>query len=148
MNPPIGAETVIYTDGGCVPNPGRGGWAVLIHFSDHVEELSGAENNTTNNRMELTAAIKGLERLPVEQSARVYTDSEYVKKGITEWLPGWRIRGWKRKGGKLANQDLWMKLDALTLFHNVEWHWVRGHSGNVNNEQVDALVRKAIATRR
>ena len=148
MSPHIGPEVAIYTDGGCFPNPGRGGWAVMIHFPNHVEELSGSENNTTNNRMELTAAIKGLERLPVEQSARIYTDSEYVKKGITEWLPGWRVRGWKRKGGALANQDLWLRLDTLTRSHTVDWYWVRGHSGNVHNDRVDELVRKAIASGR
>ena len=137
-------NVIIYTDGGCVPNPGRGGWAALIHYPDREVELSGAENNSTNNRMELTAAIKALESLNGIPLVQVFTDSEYVKKGITEWLPNWRNRGWKRKGGTLANQDLWMRLDALTQKFQIEWKWVRGHSGNMLNEKVDRLVRQAI----
>lgn len=137
-------NVIIYTDGGCVPNPGRGGWAALVHYPDRDIELSGAENNSTNNRMELTAAINALESLIGSPVVQVFTDSEYVKKGITEWLPNWRIRGWKRKGGALANQDLWMRLDKLTQIFQIEWKWVRGHSGNVLNEKVDRLVRQAI----
>ena len=105
-------KVVIYTDGGCVPNPGRGGWAALIRYPDREVEIYGMEPLTTNNRMELTAAIKALESLSNGSEAQVFTDSEYLKKGITEWLPNWRKRGWKRKGGTLANQDLWMKLDS------------------------------------
>lgn len=134
----------IYTDGGCIPNPGRGGWAALIKYPDRELELSGAENNSTNNRMELTAAINALESLTGSPQVQIFTDSEYVKRGITEWLPNWRQRGWKRKSGTLANQDLWMRLDVLTQKNKIDWHWVRGHAGNVHNEKVDRLVRQAI----
>lgn len=140
-------KVIIYTDGGCIPNPGRGGWAAVIRAEKGDVEISGMEAETTNNRMELTAAIKALETLPTGSQAQLFTDSEYVRKGITEWLPNWRKRGWKRKSGSLANQDLWMKLDLLTQKIPVEWHWVRGHSGNVLNEKVDHLVRKAINKR-
>jgi ribonuclease HI len=138
---------IIYTDGGCIPNPGRGGWAALIRYPDREVELSGAENNSTNNRMELTAAISALESLSGSPQVQVFTDSEYLKKGITEWLPNWRKRGWKRKGGALANQDLWMHLDSLTQKYQIEWKWVRGHAGNILNEKVDRLVRQAINNR-
>jgi ribonuclease HI len=137
-------KVVIYTDGGCVPNPGRGGWAALIRYPDREVEIYGMEPLTTNNRMELTAAIKALESLANGSEAQVFTDSEYLKKGITEWLPNWRRRGWKRKGGTLANQDLWMKLDVITQKIPVNWSWVRGHAGNKMNERVDQLVGKAI----
>jgi ribonuclease HI len=138
---------IIYTDGGCIPNPGRGGWAALIRYPDRDVELSGAENNSTNNRMELSAAINALDSLTGSPQVQVFTDSEYLKKGITEWLPNWRKRGWKRKGGTLANQDLWMRLDSLTQKHQIEWKWVRGHAGNILNEKVDRLVRQAINNR-
>jgi ribonuclease HI len=138
---------IIYTDGGCIPNPGRGGWAALIRYPDREVELSGAENNSTNNRMELMAAINGLDSLTGSPQVQVFTDSEYLKKGITEWLPNWRKRGWKRKGGTLANQDLWMRLDSLTQKFQIEWKWVRGHAGNILNEKVDRLVRQAINNR-
>ncbi len=137
-------RVTIYTDGGCIPNPGTGGWAALIQFPDREVEISGMDPNSTNNRMELTAAIKALEALPPGTQASVHTDSEYLQKGITEWLPNWRQRKWKRKGGALANQDLWMTLDKLTQNHLVEWRWVRGHAGNELNERVDRLVKKAI----
>ena len=137
-------KVIIYTDGGCIPNPGRGGWAAVIRSDSGDIEISGMEPETTNNRMELTAAIKALESVSPGSQVQIFTDSEYVKRGITEWLPNWRKKGWKRKGGVLANQDLWMKLDLLTQKNPVEWHWVRGHSGNVLNERVDQLVRKAI----
>jgi ribonuclease HI len=138
---------IIYTDGGCIPNPGRGGWAALIRYPDRDVELSGAENNSTNNRMELSAAINALDSLTGSPQVQVYTDSEYLKKGITEWLPNWRKRGWKRKGGTLANQDLWMRLDSLSQKYQIEWKWVRGHAGNILNEKVDRLVRQAINNR-
>jgi ribonuclease HI len=137
-------KVIIYTDGGCIPNPGRGGWAALIRSDSGDVEIFGMEAETTNNRMELTAAIKALESLSPGSQVQIFTDSEYVKRGITEWLPNWRKKGWKRKSGVLANQDLWMKLDLLTQKIPVEWHWVRGHSGNALNERVDQLVRKAI----
>ncbi len=138
-------KVVIYTDGGCVPNPGRGGWAALIRYPGRDVEIYGMEPLTTNNRMELTAAIKALESLSNGSEAQVFTDLEYLKKGITEWLPNWRKRGWKRKGGALANQDLWMKLDVITQKIPVNWNWVRGHAGNKMNERVDQLVGKAIS---
>ncbi len=138
-------KVIIYTDGGCVPNPGRGGWAALIRYPDREAEIYGMEPLTTNNRMELTAAIKALESLSKGSEAQIFTDSEYLKKGITEWLPNWRKRGWKRKGGVLANQDLWMKLDVITQKIPVNWNWVRGHAGNKMNERVDQLVGKAIS---
>ena len=134
----------LYTDGGCIPNPGRGGWAVLIINGSAYQELSGFVRETTNNRMELMAAIKGLENVPASAKVLIYTDSEYLRRGITEWLPEWVKRGWKRKGGALANQDLWRKLDSLTSSRTLEWHWVRGHSGNRYNEKVDELVRQVI----
>ena len=137
-------KIIIYTDGGCIPNPGRGGWAAVIRSDSGDVEISGMEPETTNNRMELTAAIKALEYVAQGSQVQIFTDSEYVKKGITEWLPNWRKKGWKRKGGVLANQDLWMKLDLQTQKFPVDWHWVRGHSGNALNERVDQLVRKAI----
>lgn len=134
----------IYTDGACDPNPGAGGWAALLLSGRHEKVLSGNDALTTNNRMELTAAVRALEAL--NQTARVdfYTDSEYLRRGITEWLPDWRRRGWKRKGGKLANVDLWQALEARLKTHEITWHWVRSHAGDPLNQRVDALARKAI----
>lgn len=134
----------IYTDGACSPNPGPGGWAALLCFGEHEKELSGCESRTTNNRMELTAAVKALQALKRPCKVNFYTDSEYLKRGITEWLPGWRARNWKRKGGALANVDLWQALDAALRSHEIQWHWVRGHAGNRGNERVDRLARDAI----
>jgi ribonuclease HI len=138
---------VIYTDGGCVPNPGAGGWAALIIHQGHQQEVAGFEPYTTNNRMELMAAIHGLQQTPAGSSLAVYTDSEYVKNGITFWMPGWRARGWKRKTGVLLNQDLWMELDRLSSARQISWNWVKGHAGHTFNERVDALVRDQIARR-
>ncbi len=140
-------RVIIYTDGGCIPNPGRGGWAAVIQYPSREVDLSGMEPESTNNRMELTAAIKALETLPSSAQATLFTDSEYLKRGITEWLPNWRQRGWKRKSGALANQDLWMKLDSITQKTHVDWRWVKGHAGNALNERVDRMVRKAIEGR-
>lgn len=134
----------IYTDGSCEPNPGPGGWAALLRYKDHEKILTGSEPATTNNRMELTAALRALEALKRPMKVKLHTDSEYLKRGITEWLPGWRRRGWKRKGGALANVDLWQALDAALQRHQVEWHWVRGHAGQVENERVDRLAKQAI----
>jgi ribonuclease HI len=137
-------RVTIYTDGACEPNPGPGGWAALILFGKHEKELSGAEARTTNNRMELTAAVKALGAL--SQSCRVdfYTDSEYLRRGITEWMPDWRRRGWKRKTGKLANIDLWQALEAALGSHTINWHWVRGHAGDRYNQRVDGLARNTM----
>jgi ribonuclease HI len=135
---------IIYTDGACDPNPGPGGWAALLLFGMSEEILKGFERDTTNNRMELTAALKALTYLEDPSKVDFYTDSEYLKRGITEWMPNWRARGWKRKGGSLANVDLWRALDKVISRHKIEWHWVRGHSGNRLNQRVDYLARQEI----
>ena len=137
-------HVIIYTDGACEPNPGPGGWAALLLFGKREKELKGAEPNTTNNRMELTAAVYSLSALAEPCRVDFYTDSEYLRRGITEWLPDWRRRGWKRKSGKLANIDLWQALEASLKEHNITWHWVRGHAGNALNQRVDSLARKAM----
>jgi ribonuclease HI len=136
---------VIYTDGSCEPNPGPGGWAALLRFGSREKVLTGSHPDTTNNRMELTAAIEALANLKRPTRAKIYTDSEYLRRGITEWLPGWRARNWKRKGGKLKNVDLWKALDGAIQQHDVEWHWVRGHAGNQFNQRTDELARRAIS---
>lgn len=137
-------QVTIYTDGACEPNPGAGGWAALLLFGQHEKVLSGAEPSTTNNRMELTAAVRALKSLARPCRIGFHTDSEYLRRGITEWLPGWRERGWKRKGGKLANIDLWQELEATLEGHEITWHWVRGHAGDRHNLRVDGLARKAM----
>jgi len=134
----------IYTDGACEPNPGPGGWAALLQCDGHEKVLTGGEESTTNNRMELTAALQALEALKRPCHVLLFTDSEYLKRGITEWLPGWRRRNWKRKEGALANADLWQALDAVIQRHRIEWRWVRGHAGHRENERVDQLARAAI----
>jgi len=139
----------IFSDGACSGNPGPGGWGTLLRWDGHVKELSGYAPETTNNRMELTAAIEGLAALKRPCRVRVTTDSEYVKKGITEWIAGWVRRGWKNSQKKdVANRDLWEELLAQTRRHQVEWHWVRGHAGHAENERCDELARAAIATGR
>jgi ribonuclease HI len=137
-------EVTIYTDGSCQGNPGPGGWGALLRYGKHEKALSGGEKDTTNNRMELMAALEALRALNAPCRVILFTDSEYLKKGITEWMPGWKRRNWRRKGGKLANVDLWMKLDEEIGRHEIHWRWVRGHAGNVYNERVDQLARKAI----
>lgn len=134
----------IFTDGSCEGNPGPGGWAALIRLHGKEQELSGSERESTNNRMELTAALKALRSLKQNSHVRLYTDSQYLRRGITEWLPGWEKRGWKRKGGELANVDLWQALANEIRRHKIEWHWVRGHVGHVENDRVDRLARKAM----
>jgi ribonuclease HI len=134
----------IYTDGACDPNPGPGGWAALLRSAGHTKELTGGEPDTTNNRMELTAAAQALQSLNRPCQIDFYTDSEYLRRGITEWLPGWRRRNWRRKDGALANVDLWQALDAAMQPHVIEWHWVRGHAGDRDNQRVDRLARGAI----
>ena len=137
-------QVVIYTDGSCEPNPGPGGWAALLKYGTHEKVLTGFAPGTTNNRMELTAAVQGLQALSRPCRVEVYTDSEYLKRGITEWMPGWRRRGWRRKGGELANVDLWQALDAALSLHQVAWHWVRGHATDRDNQRVDGLARQAM----
>lgn len=139
-------SVTLYTDGGADPNPGPGGWgAVLIDDeTEKVRELSGGEPRTTNNRMELTAAIRGLEALKRRCRVTLYTDSMYLKKGITEWLPGWEARGFQRKDGELLNADLWRRLAELSRAHEVHWKWVKGHAGHRHNERADELATLAI----
>jgi ribonuclease HI len=135
----------IYTDGACRGNPGPGGWGALLSSGEHEKELSGAEPLTTNNRMELTAVIRALEALKRPSEVRIFTDSEYVRRGITEWVKNWKARGWKTADRKpVKNQDLWERLDALAAGHKIEWRWVKGHSGVPGNERVDQLANKAI----
>ncbi|HEY4447948.1 MAG TPA: ribonuclease HI [Steroidobacteraceae bacterium] len=135
----------IYTDGACRGNPGPGGWAALLRIGEHEREISGAEALTTNNRMELTAVIRALEALNRPVEARLYTDSEYVRRGVTEWLPAWKARGWRTAQRKpVKNQDLWQQLDERRLPHRIEWHWVPAHAGVSDNERVDRLANEAI----
>lgn len=143
-----GSETVdIYTDGACRGNPGPGGWGAVLRWRDHEREISGAEPATTNNRMEMTAAIRALEALKRPCRVNLHTDSTYLKRGITEWLPAWKRRGWKTAGGQsVKNADLWRRLeDACGRHHDVRWKWVRGHSGHEGNERADRLARDAAA---
>ncbi len=140
-------RVVIYTDGACEPNPGPGGWAALLRFGSQEKTLTGRQAATTNNRMELTAAVQALQALSRPCQVDFYTDAEYLRRGITEWLPGWKKRGWKRKGGALANQDLWQALEAALADHDITWHWVRGHAGDRDNQRVDRLARQAIRGR-
>lgn len=137
-------KVIIYTDGSCFGNPGPGGWAAILSYGKHEKELSGGEKDTTNNRMELRAALEALRALKEPCIITLYTDSEYLKRGITEWLPNWKRRNWRRKGGKLANQDLWMRLDEEISRHEIDWHWVKGHAGHKINERVDKLAKRAI----
>jgi ribonuclease HI len=134
----------VYTDGGCVPNPGVGGWAAVLLSGARRREISGGERDSTNNRMELTAAIEALEALKSPCDVALHTDSEYLKKGFTEWLPRWRKNGWKTRSGAVKNADLWRRLDEQVARHRVKWKWVRGHSGDAENERCDELVREAI----
>jgi len=144
-------QVTIYTDGGCDPNPGPGGWAALLMFrradgSLHERELCGAEPDTTNNRMELTAAIEALRALNKPCAVTLHTDSEYLKKGITEWMAGWIKKGWRTSQKKpVKNQDLWEALHAETQRHTMDWQWVKGHAGDQHNERVDRLVARARA---
>ena len=134
----------IHTDGACLGNPGPGGWGALLRHGTVERELSGSEADTTNNRMELMASIRALEALKSPCEVDLSTDSQYVQKGNKEWVPNWIRRGWKTAGGEpVKNQDLWQRLQAAAAPHAVRWHWVRGHSGHVENERVDVLARTA-----
>ena len=137
-------QVTIYTDGACDPNPGPGGWAALLIYKNNEQTLTGSERQTTNNRMELTAAIEALKALKAPSRVEFFTDSQYLRLGITEWMPNWRARNWRRKGGKLANVDLWQTLDKKIQDHQINWHWVRGHSGDRNNQRVDNLARRSV----
>ena len=135
----------IFTDGACRGNPGPGGWAALLRLGDTEKLISGAEIQTTNNRMELMAAIQGLQALRRGSRVALTTDSEYVRQGITQWINGWQRNGWKTAAKKpVKNQDLWQQLLAAMATHEVEWHWVKGHSGHVENERVDQAANDAI----
>lgn len=135
----------IYTDGACRGNPGPGGWAAVLTAGDREKEITGAENLTTNNRMELQAVIGALQALRRPAEVRLYTDSQYVRRGLLEWLPNWKARGWKTADKKpVKNQDLWQILDAEAAKHRIEWHWVPGHAGIAGNERCDALANGAI----
>ncbi|MDJ0834761.1 MAG: ribonuclease HI [Gammaproteobacteria bacterium] len=139
------AKVVLYTDGACRGNPGPGGWGVYLQYGDHSKNLYGFEAQTTNNRMELTAVIQGLQALTRSCAVEVYTDSKYVMQGITEWLDGWKRNGWKTAAKKpVKNQDLWQQLDQQVAQHRVSWHWVKGHAGIPGNEMADQLANQAI----
>ena len=135
----------IYTDGACRGNPGPGGWGALLKFGSKEKQLYGGESLTTNNRMELRAVIEALSALKRPCNVSITSDSTYVLKGINEWLPNWKKRGWLTSGKKpVKNEDLWKSLDSLKSVHNIEWHWVKGHSGHLENELVDQLANKGI----
>ena len=135
----------IYTDGACRGNPGPGGWGVLLRFGDNEKELCGGEYNTTNNRMELTAAIKGLTAIKKGSVVTLTTDSKYVRNGITQWITNWKNKGWRTANKQqVKNQDLWQQLDELSQNHNITWDWVRGHSGHRENEIADVLANRGI----
>ena len=137
----------IYTDGACKGNPGPGGWGVILSFNESKKELYGGAAATTNNRMELTAVIEGLGALKRRSQVRVFTDSQYVQKGISEWIHSWKRRGWKTADKKpVKNEDLWRRLDEAAQQHEVEWHWVKGHAGHPENERADALANQGIET--
>ena len=139
-------EVLIYTDGACKGNPGPGGWGAWLRSGGHEKELFGGELGTTNNRMELTAVIEALASLKRSCKITLYTDSEYVRKGMTEWIQGWQRRGWKTADGKpVKNVELWQRLDALRKLHEVDWRWVKGHAGDPGNERADALANKGVA---
>jgi len=136
---------IIYTDGACRGNPGRGGWGVILSYKATVKELYGGDEDTTNNRMELMAAIQALEALTKPCSVQLYSDSSYVLKGITEWMPNWKKRGWKTAARHpVKNVDLWQRLDTAIAKHNIEWKWVKGHSGDKGNDRADALANLGI----
>ena len=139
----------IFVDGACSGNPGPGGWGAILRYGDHEKELSGYENPTTNNRMELSAAIYALKSLKKSCPIVITTDSKYVQQGITEWLPNWKARGWLNAARQpIKNQDLWQMLDELSQAHSITWKWVKGHSGHIENERADVLAREAIEKQR
>lgn len=139
-------KVVIYSDGGCHGNPGPGGWAATLSYGSHNREISGGEPATTNNRMELRGAIEALNALKEPCDVEFFTDSEYVKNGVTTWLATWKLNGWRTKSKKpVKNEDLWRALDSATSRHKVQWNWLKGHSGNDGNERCDQLANEAIA---
>lgn len=138
-------QVEMFTDGACRGNPGPGGWGVLLRYGGHEKELCGGESPTTNNRMELMAAIVGLETLSRPCQVDLYTDSKYVMQGITEWIDNWKAKGWKTASRQpVKNVDLWQRLDAARARHEVQWHWVKGHNGHAENERADVLANRGI----
>jgi ribonuclease HI len=143
---PTNDRVTIHTDGACSGNPGPGGWGAILQWGGHIRELKGGEPHTTNNRMELMAAIMALETLRRPCTVDLHTDSEYLRQGITGWISGWKRNGWRTAARKpVRNVDLWQRLDAAATRHRVHWHWVRGHAGHDLNERADELAREAIA---
>jgi len=139
-------KVVIHSDGGCHGNPGPGGWAATLAYGAHTREMSGGEAATTNNRMELQGAIEALTALKQPCEVEFYTDSAYVKNGVTTWMAGWKFNGWRTKAKQpVKNEDLWKQLDAATKRHKIEWHWLKGHAGHEGNERCDVLAQEAIA---
>jgi ribonuclease HI len=144
-----GQRVTIHTDGACSGNPGPGGWGAVLSFREHRKELMGGEPHTTNNRMELTAAISALEALKLSCAVDLYTDSEYLRNGITKWINGWKRNGWRTADRKpVKNVDLWRRLDEVLKTHQVRWHWVRGHAGHAMNERADELAREGLVAAR
>ncbi len=138
-------KTIIYTDGACKGNPGPGGWGVFLKYKENEKELYGGESSTTNNRMELMAAIMALEALKKQSTVELHTDSKYVLQGITEWMTNWKKRGWKTAAKKpVKNEDLWRRLDSAIQPHNINWIWVKGHSGDAGNDKADMLANKGV----
>ncbi len=138
-------EVTIYTDGACSGNPGPGGWGALLQFGEHERELKGGERNTTNNRMELTAAIAALETLKRTCKIHLHTDSTYLRDGMTSWIHNWKRNGWRTTAKKpVKNVDLWQRLDEAIQSHDIEWHWIKGHAGDPGNEAADALARQGL----
>ena len=138
------APVIIHTDGSCLSNPGPGGWAAILHWQGNERELTGSEPDTTNNRMELMAAIMGLNAVTRPMLVDLHTDSRYVMNGVQDWMPRWKANGWKTAAKKpVANQDLWQQLDEAVIRHQVRWHWIKGHTGNPLNERCDVLARSA-----
>ena len=136
---------VIYTDGACSGNPGPGGWGAVLTFGDREKEICGGEPDTTNNRMEMMAAIQALEMLTKPCKVELHTDSQYLRNGVTQWIHGWKARGWKTADKRpVKNEDLWKRLDQARLRHEVDWRWVKGHAGHVMNERADGLARKGL----
>jgi ribonuclease HI len=143
----VPTRVTIYTDGACSGNPGPGGWGAVLQYGDAKKEINGGTSETTNNRMEMMAAIMALESLKRPMAVDLYTDSTYVRSGITEWLPGWKRRNWRTAAKKpVKNVDLWQRLDSAAAAHQIAWHWVKGHAGNPGNERADELAREGIPT--
>jgi ribonuclease HI len=144
MTTMAGTAVTIFTDGSCLSNPGPGGWAAILRWRDNEREIAGSEPDTTNNRMELLAAIMALNALTRPMQVKLHTDSRYVMNGVQDWMPRWKANGWKTANKKpVANQDLWQQLDAAVNRHTIDWHWVKGHAGDEFNERCDQLARSA-----